>query len=77
VKIYSRNYEFGDMNKLSLGAGATGPKILKTLKLAVKDWEYVVMAIQKRTSNTIHGLEMLKAHENHRPESLAACSISH
>lgn len=48
------------------------PKILKKLKLSAHDWEYLALVIQKRSINTIHGLERLKAHENQRPKTLAA-----
>jgi hypothetical protein len=51
---------------------ATQPRILKSLKLTEQDWEYLALAIQKRSINTIHGLERLKAHKNQQPETQAA-----
>ncbi len=51
---------------------STEPKILKTLKLTAQDWEYLALGIQKRSINTIHGLERLKAHEKQQPKTLAA-----
>ena len=51
---------------------ATEPRILKSLKLTAKDWEYLALAIQKRSINTIHGLGRLKAHTNQQPKSLTA-----
>ena len=48
------------------------PELLKTLKLTAQDWEYLSLAIQKRSINTIHGLERLKAHKNQQPKTLAA-----
>jgi len=66
-----------------LGAGQTGrivktdkrgfiatkePRILETLRLTAKDWEYLPLTIQKRSINTIHGLERLKAHEKKQPK---------
>jgi hypothetical protein len=51
---------------------ATEPKILKTFKLSAQDWEYLALAIQKRSINTIHGLERLKAHEKQQQKPLAA-----
>ena len=51
---------------------ATEPKILKSLKLTATEWEYLALAIHKRSINTIHGLERLKAHKNQQPETQAA-----
>lgn len=50
---------------------STEPKLLKTLKLTAQEWEYLALAIQKRSINTIHGLERLKAYEKKQP-TLAA-----
>jgi len=51
---------------------ATEPRILKSLKLTEQDWEYLALAIHKRSINTIHGLERLKAHKNQQHETQAA-----
>ncbi|MEX0963134.1 MAG: transposase [Pseudohongiellaceae bacterium] len=51
---------------------AEEPKILKALRLTTQDWEYLSLAIQKRSINTIHGLERLKAHNNQQSKTLAA-----
>lgn len=51
---------------------AKEPGILKSLKLTAQDWEYLALAIQKRSINTIHGLERLKAYERQQPKTLAA-----
>ncbi len=51
---------------------ASEPNILKTLKLTAQDWEYLALSIQKRSINSIHGLERLKAHANQRAKLLAA-----
>ncbi len=51
---------------------ATEPRILNTLNLSAQDWEYLALAIQKRSINTIHGLERLKAYKSQRPKMLAA-----
>ena len=50
----------------------TEPKILKTLSLSSRDWAYLALDIQKRSINTIHGLERLKAHEKKQPKTLVA-----
>ena len=51
---------------------STEPRILKILNLKTQDWEYLSLSIQKRSINTIHGLERLKAHEKQQPKTLAA-----
>ena len=51
---------------------ATEPRILKTLNLSGQGWEYLALAIQKRSINTIHGLERLKAHQKQQPKTQAA-----
>lgn len=51
---------------------AKEPRILNTLNLTGQDWEYLALAIHKRSINTIHGLERLKAHQNQQPKTLAA-----
>ncbi len=50
----------------------TEPGILKSLKLNTMEWEYLALEIQKRSINTIHGLERLKAHERQQSKSVAA-----
>lgn len=48
------------------------PKLLNTLALTSREWEYLTLAIQKRAINTIHGLERLKALRAQEPKILAA-----
>lgn len=48
------------------------PKLLNTLALTSREWEYLALAIQKRAINTIHGLERLKALSAQQPKILAA-----